>query len=64
MKFESKTITTENNILANDHFVAINYDCSELSATNGVVKAGTLVENVGVVYKNEGSVSCKMSEYE
>lgn len=49
MKFESKTITTENNILANDHFVAINYDCSELSATNGVVKAGTLVENVGVV---------------
>ena len=49
MKFTSNSITTENNILANDHFVAISYDCSEVTATDGVVKAGTLVESVGGV---------------
>ncbi|MFR4538167.1 MAG: hypothetical protein ACLT5F_09130 [Anaerotignaceae bacterium] len=49
MKFKSDKIVAETNILANSHFVAINYDCSEVSASDGVVKAGTLVENVGVV---------------
>lgn len=43
MKFTSKTVTQPKEILANDHYVAIPYDCSSLEATNGVVKAGTIV---------------------
>lgn len=45
MKFTSKTITSGVNILANDHYVAIPYDCTALSAlaTNGVIPAGTLI---------------------
>lgn len=45
MKFTSKTITQGVNILANDHYVAIPYDCSELTslATNGVIKEGTII---------------------
>lgn len=45
MKFTSKTITQGVNILANDHYVAIPYDCSALSAlaTDGVIKEGTII---------------------
>jgi hypothetical protein len=43
MKFTSKTVTQGVEILANDHYVAIEYDCSALSGTDGVVKAGTVV---------------------
>lgn len=45
MKFTSKTVTQTKEILANDHYVAIEYDCSALTglATNGIVKAGTIV---------------------
>lgn len=43
MKFTSKPITQPKEILANDHFVAIEYDCSALEATDGVIKAGTVV---------------------
>ena len=43
MKFTSKTVAGGVNILANDHYVAIPYDCSEITGTNGVVKAGTII---------------------
>jgi hypothetical protein len=42
MKFTSKT-TQSKEILANDHYVAIAYDCSSLATDNGIVKAGTIV---------------------
>lgn len=45
MKYSNKSVTQEKNILANDHFVAIPYDCTSLSAlaTGGVIKAGTII---------------------
>lgn len=45
MKFSNKTVTSGVNILANDHFIAIPYDCSELGslATNGIIPAGTII---------------------
>ena len=45
MKFTNKTVTSGVNILANDHFVAIPYDCAALTAlaTDGVIKAGTII---------------------
>lgn len=43
MKFESKSVTTRKEILMNDHYVAVPYDCSKLTATDGVIPAGTIV---------------------
>lgn len=45
MKFTSKAVAQGKNILANDHYVAIAYDCSALSAlaTDGVIPEGTIV---------------------
>ena len=45
MKFTKKTIASGVNILANDHYVAIPYDCSALTAlaTDNVIPAGTLI---------------------
>lgn len=45
MKFTNKAVPMGKNILANDHYVAIPYDCSSLSslATNGVIPEGTIV---------------------
>lgn len=45
MKFTRKTITSGVNILANDHYVAIPYDCTALTAlaTDGVIPAGTII---------------------
>lgn len=45
MKFTSKTVSQGKNILANDHYVAIPYDCTELSAlaTDGVIPEGTII---------------------
>lgn len=45
MKFTNKTIVSGVEILANDHYVAIPYDCTGLDAlaTNGVIPAGTLI---------------------
>lgn len=45
MKFTAKGIAQGKNILANDHFVAIPYDCTELSAlaTDGVIPEGTII---------------------
>lgn len=45
MKFTSYSTTASKLILANDHYVAIPYDCSTLTAlaTNGVIPAGTIV---------------------
>ena len=45
MKFTEKKFAQGVNILANDHYVAIPYDCSELAAlaTNGVIKEGTII---------------------
>ena len=43
MKFTSKTVTQGVEILANDHYVATEYDCSAIEATDGVIKAGTVI---------------------
>lgn len=45
MKFTETTTTQCKNILANDHFVAITYDCSKLTslATDGVIQEGTII---------------------
>jgi len=45
VKFENTVVGQSKTILANDHFVAINYDCSALSslATDGVISAGTII---------------------
>lgn len=58
MKSKTTNIGQPKNILANDHYVAVNYDCSKLTPDEeGVVKAGTIVDGVGVllndVYPNE-----------
>lgn len=45
MRFTEKSIPQGKLILANDHYVAIPYDCSELSALadGGVIPAGTFI---------------------
>lgn len=45
MKFTEKKFVQGVNILANDHYVAIPYDCSALAAlaTDGVIKEGTII---------------------
>lgn len=45
MKFTEKSFVSKKLILANDHYVAIPYDCSELTAlaTDGVIPAGTVI---------------------
>ena len=45
MKFTSKSVSQGKLILANDHYVTIPYNCESLStlATDGVIKAGTLI---------------------
>ena len=45
MKFTDKSVAQGKNILANDHFVAIPYDCTELSslATDGIIPEGTII---------------------
>ena len=45
MKFTNKAVTQGVEILANDHYVATEYDCTALSslATDGVIKAGTVI---------------------
>ena len=45
MKFTTKDIPQGKLILANDHYVAVPYDCSALSAlaTNGVIPEGTII---------------------
>lgn len=44
MKFKSTNIAGGKEILYNDHYVAIPYDCSALTAdSSGVIKAGTIV---------------------
>lgn len=62
MKFSTTKISQGVNVLANDHFVSIPFDCSEIDATNGVIPAGTIIPAndataVGVlfndVYKDE-----------
>lgn len=45
MKFTYKNVVQGVNILANDHYVAIPYDCTALTAlaTDGVIKEGTII---------------------
>ena len=45
MKFQNKTIVTGKEILANDHYVGVPYNCSALTslATDNVIPAGTLI---------------------
>ena len=44
MKFSRETVAESNMILANDHFTAVPYDCSDVTADeDGVIKAGTII---------------------
>lgn len=44
MKFNRTEIAREKLVLANDHFVTMPYNCSEVSAgDDGVIPAGTIV---------------------
>ena len=44
MKYTNKAVTRGVEILFNDHYVAIPYDCSALAANaDGVIVAGTIV---------------------
>lgn len=45
MKFTQRKIPLGQNILANDHYVAIPYDCTALTslATDGIIPAGTMI---------------------
>ena len=45
MKFTSKTVMQGKEILANDHYVATEYDCTALSAlaTENVIPAGAVI---------------------
>lgn len=45
MKYTTKTVIASVEFLANDHYVAKNYDCTNLSALakDGIIKAGTIV---------------------
>lgn len=45
MKFTNTNITNTKEILYNDHYVAIPYDCSKLTAgSDGIIKAGTIIQ--------------------
>lgn len=44
MKYTTRTVTPNVEILANDHYVAMPYDCSAIEANEkGVIPAGTIV---------------------
>ena len=45
MKYTTKSVAQGVNILANDHYVAVPYDCTALAAlaTDGVIKEGTII---------------------
>ena len=45
MKFTTKSVVAPVEILANDHFVSVSYDCTNLTslATDGVIPAGTVI---------------------
>lgn len=44
MNFSTKEITQPTEILANDHYAAIPFNCSNVTAdVDGVIKAGTIV---------------------
>ena len=56
MKFTNTNITNTKEILYNDHYVAIPYDCSKLTAdSDGIIKAGTIIPAnddtaIGILY--------------
>ena len=45
MKFTTKSVATHKNILANDHYVAMPYDCTALTAlaVDGIIPEGTII---------------------
>lgn len=44
MKFKNTTIAGTNEILANDHYIAVPYDCTSISANSeGIIPAGTMI---------------------
>lgn len=44
MKFNNTKIAENKIILANDHYAAVTYDCSDIEADeNGIIKAGTVL---------------------
>lgn len=64
MKFTQNTVIQGVNILANDHYVAIPYDCTALTAlaTNGVIPAGTIIPANDATAKGVLLTAVKLSE--
>lgn len=52
MKYANTAVAQTAEILANDHYIAVPYDCSAIDAgANGIVKAGTIVPANGATAK-------------
>lgn len=64
MKFTQNTVIQGVNILANDHYVAIPYDCTALTAlaTDGVIPAGTIIPANDAAAKGVLLTAVKLSE--
>lgn len=64
MKFTQNTVIQGVNILANDHYVAIPYDCTALTAlaTDGVIPAGTMIPANDATAKGVLLTAVKLSE--
>ena len=64
MKFTQNTVIQGVNILANDHYVAIPYDCTALTAlaTDGVIPAGTIIPANDATAKGVLLTAVKLSE--
>lgn len=42
--YSTKSVCADTNILANDHYVAMNYDLSDINAnSDGIIPAGTII---------------------
>ena len=64
MKFTQNTVIQGVNILANDHYVAIPYDCTALTALakDGVIPAGTFIPANDATAKGVLLTAVKLSE--
>lgn len=64
MKYKTTTVGADKIILANDHYVAVPYDCTALTAlaTNHVIPAGTVIPSNDASAKGVLLTSVDLSE--
>lgn len=65
MKFTEKTVISDVNILADDHYVAVPYDCTNLTAlaADSVIKAGTIIPANDATAKGVLLTDVNLNEY-